>query len=257
VGDAAHIHSPTGGQGLNSGIQDSFNLAWKLALVCKSLSPSTLLSSYSHERLPVIAEMLNITTKIFKKSVQSEGGAWQRGGKLLQLGVNYRGSDIVVDETDGDVGEIKVDSYSVDGFLRGGDRAPDGPALGNLKSADETPTRLFDIFKPQYHTVLVFVNRDAIEQCRPILQALRIYPTAMMRSIIIHPQGTERSNISPSDDLTDFILEDCEGHAYKGYDVSRHAKAVVTYIVRPDGVIGGIVHSVEGLKRYFGGIFLS
>lgn len=203
--------------------------------------------------------MLNITTEIFKRSFQSEDGAWQRGGKLLQLGVNYRGSDIVIDETDVDVGEIKVDSYNVDGFLRGGDRAPDAPALYHLKcdSADDTPTRLFDIFKPQYHTALVFVNRDAIEQSRPILQALRIYPTGMIRSIIIHPQAAQSSVISPSDALVDLILEDREGHAYKGYNVSRHAKAVVTYIIRPDGVIGGIVYSAKGVKRYFGGIFLS
>ncbi|KAJ3490071.1 hypothetical protein NLJ89_g11468 [Agrocybe chaxingu] len=63
AGDAAHIHSPTGGQGLNTGVQDAFNLGWKLSLVTKGLSPASLLETYNDERLPVVAEMLNITTE--------------------------------------------------------------------------------------------------------------------------------------------------------------------------------------------------
>jgi 2-polyprenyl-6-methoxyphenol hydroxylase-like FAD-dependent oxidoreductase len=50
VGDAAHVHSPAGGQGMNTGMQDAFNLAWKLALVVRGASPEGLLDSYSPER---------------------------------------------------------------------------------------------------------------------------------------------------------------------------------------------------------------
>src|SRR5271165_2619916 len=54
AGDAAHIHSPAGGQGMNTGMQDAFNLAWKLALVCHgTCPPEPLLDSYSAERSPV------------------------------------------------------------------------------------------------------------------------------------------------------------------------------------------------------------
>jgi 2-polyprenyl-6-methoxyphenol hydroxylase-like FAD-dependent oxidoreductase len=54
AGDAAHVHSPAGGQGMNTGMQDAFNLAWKLALVCRGLAaPEPLLGSYSAERSPV------------------------------------------------------------------------------------------------------------------------------------------------------------------------------------------------------------
>lgn len=194
--------------------------------------------------------MLNITTEIHKKSLHSDG-AWQRGGNLLQLDVNYRGSDIIIDETKGDRDGVKIDSYSVDGFLRGGDRAPDAPALVNLKSVNESPTRLFDIFKPWYHTALIFVVKDDIEQSHPILHALQSYPGGTVRSVIIHPQGTGLSAMSPNDALADFVLEDREGHAYKCYDVSRHAQAVVIYIIRPDGVIGGIVYDAVGVRRYF------
>src|SRR5262249_43125551 len=50
AGDAAHVHSPVGGQGMNTGIQDAFNLAWKLALVLKGARPEPLLESYHVER---------------------------------------------------------------------------------------------------------------------------------------------------------------------------------------------------------------
>ena len=61
AGDAAHIHSPVGGQGLNTGVQDAVNLGWKLAQVVKGTSPDTLLDTYHAERHPVAARVLRIT----------------------------------------------------------------------------------------------------------------------------------------------------------------------------------------------------
>ena len=58
AGDAAHIHSPAGGQGMNTGMQDAFNLAWKLALVEQGLARQSLLDSYSAERSPVARQIL-------------------------------------------------------------------------------------------------------------------------------------------------------------------------------------------------------
>jgi 2-polyprenyl-6-methoxyphenol hydroxylase-like FAD-dependent oxidoreductase len=62
AGDAAHIHSPAGGQGMNTGMQDAFNLAWKLALVSRGISPSEpVLSSYSVERSAIARKVLEVT----------------------------------------------------------------------------------------------------------------------------------------------------------------------------------------------------
>ena len=58
AGDAAHIHPPTGGQGMNTGIQDAYNLAWKLALVVQGAAPEALLDSYEAERRPVGADVV-------------------------------------------------------------------------------------------------------------------------------------------------------------------------------------------------------
>jgi 2-polyprenyl-6-methoxyphenol hydroxylase-like FAD-dependent oxidoreductase len=61
AGDAAHVHSPAGGQGMNTGIQDACNLAWKLAMVVHGIGNESLLASYSQERSPVAEDVLKIT----------------------------------------------------------------------------------------------------------------------------------------------------------------------------------------------------
>lgn len=66
AGDAAHIHSPVGAQGMNTGLQDAYNLAWKLALVVSGRAESGLLDSYEAERLPVAHALLNTTDRAFR-----------------------------------------------------------------------------------------------------------------------------------------------------------------------------------------------
>ena len=61
AGDAAHVHSPDGGQGLNIGVQDAVNLGWKLAQVVNGTSPESLLDTYHAERHPVAARVLRNT----------------------------------------------------------------------------------------------------------------------------------------------------------------------------------------------------
>jgi|SRR5579872_1904921 len=66
IGDAAHIHSPVGGQGMNTGLQDAYNLAWKLAGVINGHIKETVLDSYAAERMPVAKALLNTTDRAFK-----------------------------------------------------------------------------------------------------------------------------------------------------------------------------------------------
>ncbi|MEU4495837.1 FAD-dependent monooxygenase [Streptomyces sp. NPDC023998] len=65
AGDAAHIHSPAGAQGMNTGIQDALNLGWKLALVCQDAAPGALLDTYESERAPVGRNVLRFTDRAF------------------------------------------------------------------------------------------------------------------------------------------------------------------------------------------------
>ena len=71
AGDAAHIHSPAGGQGMNTGLQDAYNLAWKLSLVIKNIAGEKLLESYNEERLPFAKWLLKFTDRAFSAMTSS------------------------------------------------------------------------------------------------------------------------------------------------------------------------------------------
>ena len=76
LGDAAHIHSPAGGQGMNTGLQDAYNLAWKLALVVKGRADAALLDTYDEERRPVAEQLLRSTDRAFRLIVSE---SWLAG----------------------------------------------------------------------------------------------------------------------------------------------------------------------------------
>ncbi|SFK22763.1 FAD-dependent monooxygenase [Amycolatopsis sacchari] len=126
AGDAAHVHPPTGGQGLNTGVQDAYNLGWKLA----DGSPE-LLDSYETERRAVAARVLGVTTELLHKYVEGSEDAHERGENTRQLDISYR---------------------TTEGVLVPGDRAPDAP----VKDADGNPVRLFELFRGPHATRLVF-----------------------------------------------------------------------------------------------------
>jgi 2-polyprenyl-6-methoxyphenol hydroxylase-like FAD-dependent oxidoreductase len=75
LGDAAHIHSPVGAQGMNTGLQDAYNLAWKLALVVNQRADPVLLDSYEAERQPVARRLLNTTDRAFRLIVSDSAVA--------------------------------------------------------------------------------------------------------------------------------------------------------------------------------------
>ena len=76
LGDAAHVHSPMGGQGMNTGLQDAYNLAWKLALVVDGRADDALLDTYEAERLPVAHRLLETTDRAFRFVVSN---SWLAG----------------------------------------------------------------------------------------------------------------------------------------------------------------------------------
>jgi 2-polyprenyl-6-methoxyphenol hydroxylase-like FAD-dependent oxidoreductase len=87
AGDAAHVHYPSGGQGLNLGVQDAVNLGWKLAQVVKGISPESLLDSYQVERHPVAARVLRNTlaqVALLRRDDRSKA-AWEVISELLKM----------------------------------------------------------------------------------------------------------------------------------------------------------------------------
>ncbi|MFG2873701.1 FAD-dependent oxidoreductase [Streptomyces sp. NPDC048337] len=140
AGDAAHLHSPAGGQGLNTSVQDAYNLGWKLGAVLGGLAPESLLDTYEEERRPIAAEMLGLSTRVHRGEVR-------RGEATQQLGLGYRGSSLAVETRTG----------LPDAALRAGDRAPDG-----LRGV-----RLFDEFRGPHWTLLA-VGPAASAQLPPL-----------------------------------------------------------------------------------------
>ncbi|WP_191062289.1 FAD-dependent monooxygenase, partial [Geminicoccus harenae] len=134
AGDAAHIHPPTGGQGMNTGIQDAYNLAWKLALVMGGAAPPELLDSYEAERRPVGEDVLARTiaeTEAFRTGARGGGGESKLQG--AQLAISYRDSAWVRDEAGAAVADEP----------QAGDRAPDADGLAQAELG--YPLRLFDL----------------------------------------------------------------------------------------------------------------
>ena len=244
---------------MNTGIQDSFNLGWKLAHVVKGISPPSLLDTYTEERIPVVAEMLNVTTKILKATIDkpnNEAG-WKRTGNLNQLGVNCRWSSIVVDQnTDSDTGPGGREAHSAydveaGGVLRAGDRAPDAPGLvkinfDNQKSGEST--RLFKLLSPTHHTVLIFAEAADVQAT---LQAtIARFSKEYVRAVVLLRAGTTNM----IQDVGCDVFEDRDGHAYDAYKGAEGANGIV--IIRPDGVTGAIVKDVGWVERYFEAIFV-
>lgn len=226
---------------MNTGIQDAFNLGWKVALVEHAHSPFSLIKTYQEERLPIAADMLEQTTTLLRQEF-----AGQRNGAFSQLEVNYRWSSIVVDEQQAagaDMGVYPDEPDLREMDLRAGDRAPDALGLINIESSSST--RLFDVFGVSYHTVLIFSANPAL--CTAVHRAIAKYPVGVIRTALICLGKPPPVNAG----IVGFVLEDSYGHAYDAYPSDRCALTVV----RPDGMIGAIVQAVDGLTRYFDRVF--
>ncbi|MDB5429985.1 MAG: putative monooxygenase [Caulobacter sp.] len=110
AGDAAHIHPPSGAQGLNTGIQDAWNLGWKLAWAVRA-GNGDVLDSYEQERLPVAAAMLDLTKTLHVQASR------ERGDLTNQLALNYRDSPLSKGEPSGGIfpGDRVADRRLADG----------------------------------------------------------------------------------------------------------------------------------------------
>ncbi|WP_320066703.1 FAD-dependent monooxygenase [Micromonospora sp. RTGN7] len=145
VGDAAHVHPPTGAQGLNTGVQDAYNLGWKLGQVLAG-APNTLLDSYEAERQPVAARVLGLATGLYAQMGDRPLAATKRGDEERQLLLSYRGGPLGSEQGEPPAG------------VGAGDRAPDSPYL----DATGERSTLFDAFRGPHFTVIVIGGR-AIE----------------------------------------------------------------------------------------------
>ncbi len=187
-GDAAHIHPPTGGQGLNTSVQDAYNLGWKLAAVING-APEKLLATYEEERRPIAAEMLGLSTKLLQAA--RERGSMRRGRETHQLDLGYPQSSL----------SLNKPALSPERVMAG-DRAPDAP----IKGAAGQPTRLFKVFQGAHWTLLGYqACREAIAPRR----GLHVH-TVGVRGDIIDESGYVRDAYGVS--AGDWVLVRPDGY---------------------------------------------
>lgn len=187
VGDAAHIHPPTGGQGLNTSVQDAYNLGWKLAAVIDGAAPDALLDSYEAERRPIAAQMLGLATKLLDAAKQ---GDMRRGREVHQLDLGYPESPLALEKPRRTRG------------LLAGDRAPDAPIRGTAGAS----IRLFELFKGTHWTLLGHeVERDAV----PRRSGLHIH-TFGPRGDVVDAHGHFRGAYAPASG--DWVLVRPDGY---------------------------------------------
>lgn len=134
AGDAAHVHPPTGGQGLNTSVQDAYNLGWKLAAVLDGAA-DVVVASYEAERRPIAEAVLGLSTALLDRDRRR---GLHRGRDVSQLDLGYPDSPLTMSAPDREKGVLA------------GDRAPDAPVVG----AAGLPTRLFRLFQGAHWTLL-------------------------------------------------------------------------------------------------------
>jgi 2-polyprenyl-6-methoxyphenol hydroxylase-like FAD-dependent oxidoreductase len=237
AGDAAHIHSPAGGQGMNTGMQDAFNLAWKLALIQRGEGRAEpLLSSYSVERSAVGDQVLRGAEMItVGATLRNPVAQWLRNhiapvvtsfgfvqdklkNAMTELAINYRQSPLSAEKWP-----------RLAGGLPAGDRAPDMPLT---RAASGIPTSLLSLTRCNRHALLLLPGAHG-EQATPQLlkiaeQVQHAFPGIFSTHLILK---TDRA--APGIAGADVWL-DAEGLLHQ----KLHATDRALFVIRPDGYIG-------------------
>jgi hypothetical protein len=277
AGDSAHIHSPVGGQGMNTGVHDAFNLSWKLALVEKGAAPESLLDSYQKERHPIGQALLKATDAAMKVIAVRQPLAQKLRNELMHIlsqqeciqhrmvrigamvAVNYRRSPIVGEfrsrpqhalVNPRSIGEKVKDWLDFAHGPAPGDRAPDA----DLKGADGKDTRLFEVMRGTKHNLLLFAAangttddiKDLEAICKRVLSRFQDY---------INVSFILPSNSKPGTSAQG-------GKAYTDADDTTHHKygadRQCLYLIRPDGYVGfrSQPADVESLMEHLKLIFI-
>ena len=248
AGDAAHIHSPAGGQGMNTGMQDAFNLAWKIALVEQGrgqLGP--LLHSYSVERSAVGDQVLSNAERFTKMTtLRSPAAQWMRNhlapivssfpfvqnkirNEWMELSINYRHSPLTGENSSSPAGDV-----------RAGDRFPDA-MLTNISSGEEV--RMLSLFRTTKHLLLLFSQPGDLQSILDLAEIAESIQSAFPDLFQPHLICDAHSTLPASPDkLRIPIWREAADRLHELLNVQDNVVA----IVRPDGYVGMISQPAEG-----------
>ena len=246
AGDAAHIHSPAGAQGMNTGIQDAMNLGWKLAFVMRGIAPEKLLDTYEEDRLPVMRSVLmgtegmtNITggqsilrtffIHLAPLIANAEFVQKSATSHISQVALNYRASP------------LSQDNFG-DGSLVAGDRIPDleiRAASSPAQGAAIESRKMFSLLNPSRFTLLLANFVDSAEVRAKLSQSSSPWPQLPWPEI-------------PWLQMIDiFEISAPAGEAGKPFAECFGVKPSIS-LVRPDAYIGfrGTQASTDAFTKY-------
>ena len=240
AGDAVHIHSPVGGQGMNTGIQDAYNLAWKLALVLRGRAPVALLDSYEQERRSIADDVIKATRlatnqleqfrelsaverdRLYAHPVVTEAEQRRTARHGEEVDLDYSASPICVED---DLATGSTTSPAA------GAQAPDASPL----VLGDRRLTLFELLRGPRHTLLLFpeTGATAADWRRASELAAR---TAETRGDLIesHLVATAQEPVPSDLPAKVSVVLDPEGALRGRYA----ADGEWLYLVRPDGYIG-------------------
>ncbi|WP_057914639.1 FAD-dependent monooxygenase [Peribacillus muralis] len=250
AGDAAHCHSPASAQGMNTGVQDAFNLGWKLAQVCRREAPESVLYSYSAEREPVAASVLASTQNVTRfLSMHDANGRWLRNSlisgftsnsnmresflkrftpEFFELGVAYLQSPLVAENWHQ---SFKPYERQPKGITPG-ERVPDYP-FHYVKGVPRHT--LYEFLNTTEYALLLFSAESADEDYRnleQIAQDVRDIFGDIITPIFVVPNPHIQKRLR----WNGKVLVD-SGHPYHKLHYFFGAKDPSVYVIRPDGYV--------------------
>ena len=242
AGDAAHVHVPIGGQGMNTGIQDAFNLGWKLASVLKGVAQPKILDSYNDERHPVAVALLDGTDLAYRNVLHPS--------ELLQKAVRLFGPFIVrqnlvqtrfrntLEEIEiGYRQSLLVEDHGGSHGPQAGDRAPDATVV---RQADRATVRLFQVLRGTQWNLLLFAGKkpsaDTYTKLMTLANQSTQYPQVKVHYITTVPAEGQS------------VLLDRLEYLHDKYGVEQPC----LYLIRPDWFVGfrGSLSHAEQLQAY-------
>jgi 2-polyprenyl-6-methoxyphenol hydroxylase-like FAD-dependent oxidoreductase len=253
AGDAAHIHSPAGGQGMNTGMQDAENLAWKLALVYRGDAPDSLLDTYGQERSPIQKAVVRGASRLTKLAAMHGTVSTHIRDLLVplltgfnavrrqlldaasELNVQYRSSPI-------------VESHRAGPGPAAGEHAPDAA----LVRPGDALTRLWRELDPSRHALIAWVGApsrpDDIHTLAETCLSIQRERSGMLKTIIVVPAGLEGQPELPEQT----ILFDSE-KAFSG----AYGDEPQLILIRPDGYVGFRAPAADAdrLRHYLERVF--
>ena len=255
AGDAGHVHVPIGGQGMNTGIQDAFNLGWKLAGVVKGIYKPEILETYNAERHPVAEGLIKGTDRAYK-GILHPGEFQQRAARLFgpflvrQEPVQRLVRNILEELT---IAYPETPLNHDGGGASGpkpGERVLDAPVV---RWSDKKTVTLNELTRFAGWTALLFGGTPEADYGAFLSLAtpLEAQYGASVQIFLVVPAAVPPANLASSDG--ERILLDAERYLHEKYGVSHPT----IYLLRPDTFVGfrGTLRDSDALLKYLKNVF--